>query len=133
MPCCRQLNAGSSLDLFHQFQFLLCQLRQMADEQDQLPVFFIPTAPSRHPGEPDAIADDIEDLTVGQLLSSAGTHVRGGWEHVAPHLGVPAAVVSMAYRAMIGEMIATFGHRKFGGCKGIFQPPYGGGCSQVPG
>ena len=58
----------NSIDLLHGFEFLLAQLWQMADEEHQGPIFFVPAAPSRHPGEAYTIFDDVEDFAIREIL-----------------------------------------------------------------
>src|SRR5262245_34714970 len=97
-----------TIDLAHQLNFSRCELRQMPDEQDQLPVLFIFTVPPRHAGKANTVFDDVEDLTVRQILSRPLAHVRGGRVETGIDLGVSAPVVGMANRTVIGEVIPRF-------------------------
>src|SRR5579862_5489854 len=55
---------------FHVLDFLWREMRQMADEQDQLPAFIIliqvRLAPRRHSGQRDAVANDVIEFAIAR-------------------------------------------------------------------
>src|SRR5262245_37552750 len=55
-------------DLVHELPLLRGQLREVSDEQHQLPVLVVVAAPTGHAGEADAVPDGVEQLSVGQRL-----------------------------------------------------------------
>src|SRR5260221_6705385 len=81
----------------------------MTYEQDELPVFLVVAAPAGHAGEADAVLDDVEELAIGELLSSCQSHIRRGRVHMLAHLGFSAAVIGVTDGAMIGEVVPAFG------------------------
>src|SRR5260370_18653188 len=90
----------------------------MPYEHDELPaiiVFFL-RAPRRHSGQPDAIVDDVIDLSVGQVLRLWQADVRRLRIEILADLCLAAAVVAVAKSAMIGEVSTCFGEN-FGGLR----------------
>src|ERR1700757_4401670 len=102
-------------------------MRQVPDEEDKMPGFVVVWAarsPCGHAGEPDAVLNDVVNLSVGQVLSLFQAHVRRSRVEILAYLGFSAAIVRMAARAMIGEMATRFHqgfgrgfHRAFGGAR----------------
>src|SRR5688572_20616048 len=108
------------VDLSHQLDFLFRELRKVANEEHQFPVLVILAAPSRHSREPDAVLDDVEQLAIREFLGIWFAHVRRRWIQPGIYLCLATAVVGMAYRAVIGEMVARFGNREGRSGNGIF-------------
>src|SRR5207302_320169 len=103
------------------------ELREVAYERDQVPArtfALLATVPPRgHAGEPDAVVDDVEDLTVRELLRLAQPQVRGAWIEVAAYLRLSATVVCVADRAMVREVCATGSHHLLRGGHWIAKLP----------
>src|SRR5713226_3520640 len=96
------------------------ELGQMPNEHDELPaivVFFL-RAPRRHSGQPNAIVDDVVDLSVREALGVGQTHVRCLRIEILANLRLSASVIAMASGAMIREVSArlaeNFGGRREG-------------------
>ena len=64
-------------------------------------------APSWHAGKPDAMLDNPEQLSIGQRLRCWQPHVGSLREQIPAHLGVAAAIVRVAARAMVGKVGAA--------------------------
>src|SRR5580704_13732235 len=64
-------------------------------------------APRGHPGETDAILNDVADLAVSKILRLGQAQI--GWlgVEVTPDLGLPAAVVTVTDGAAVGEVFAS--------------------------
>src|SRR5207253_7418056 len=66
--------------VLHAFELRLGQPRQMPDEVHQAPARFLTgraaRSPARHAGEANTVLEDVEELAIGQLLSSGKAHVR---------------------------------------------------------
>src|SRR5438477_13166025 len=86
----------------HRIELLRRNVRQMADEQHQLPVvdLFVLAAPGWHSGHANTILDDVEDLAVGEPLALRTAHIGRFWIKTAAHLRVAAAIVGVAAGAM---------------------------------
>src|SRR5713226_9923076 len=81
------------IERFH-FAFLRWrEVGQMPYEHDELPaiVVFLLRAPRRHSGKPNAIVDDVVDLSVREPLRVGQTHVRRFRIEILPDLCLPAA------------------------------------------
>src|SRR5258706_10633951 len=93
---------------FHVQLLLAGELRKVADEGDQVPAralaLLASVSPGGHAGEPNAVLDDVEQLTVGELLRARQPQIRRPWIEVAAYLRPAAPVVCMADRAMIREV-----------------------------
>ncbi len=95
----------------------------MPDEQDQFPavVVLYLGAPRRHSGEPNAIVDDVVDLSVREVLRRGQTHVRRFRIKILADLRFSAAVVAVASGAMIGEVGPRFAENFGGRREGILR------------
>ncbi len=84
------------------------KLGQPPDEGDKPPDGFgtVLAAPGRHPGEADAVGDDVEQFPVGQLLRIRVSHVGGLRVKVAPEGGVPTPGHPVAQRTVFDKMLA---------------------------
>ena len=97
--------------VLHLNALLIGKLRQVPDEQNQLPAIFlgaVSAAKRWHTCKADAILDDPEQFSVGKILRFRLSKI--GWLRVqafAIHR-VAAAVVRMARRTMIGKMLPGF-------------------------
>src|SRR5579872_4079377 len=70
-------------------------------------------SPCRHPGQPNAIFDDVVNLPVGEILGGGIAEIRRlGIEHL-PDLSSPTPIVIVADRAAIDERVTRFA-KKFG-------------------
>src|SRR6266853_1324064 len=96
------------VETFHLQLLLARELREVADEGDQVPgralALLASVTPGRHAGEPNAVLDDVEQLAVGELLRRRQPQIRRPWIEIAAHLRLPASVVRVADGAMVREM-----------------------------
>src|SRR5258708_26082359 len=78
----------------------------MPYEHDELPAIFVflLRAPRRHSGQPNAIVDDVVDLSVREVLGVGQTHVRRLRIKILADLRLSASVIAMASGAMICEV-----------------------------
>src|SRR5260370_9114677 len=83
----------------------------MPYEHDKLPaiVVFLLHAPRRHSGKPNAVVDDVVDLSVREVLRVGQTHVRRLRIKILADLRLSTSVIAVATGAMIGEVTAPFG------------------------
>src|SRR5438128_8620920 len=91
--------------------FLVCsKLRQMPYEQDQFPavVIFSLRPPGRHSGKPNAVVDDVVDLSIREVLRGGQPHIRHFGIKILSDLGLSDSVIAVANRAMIGEVSSRF-------------------------
>jgi len=95
----------------------------MPYEHDELPAIlvFLLRAPRRHSGQPNAIVDDVVDLSVGQILRLWQAHVRCFRIEILADLCLPAAIVAVAGGAMIGEVGACLAENFGARCEGILR------------
>ncbi len=94
------------IERFH-FAFLRWrEVGQMPYEHDELPaiVVFLLRAPRRHSSKPNAIVDDVVDLSVREVLGFGQTHVRCPRVKVLADLRLSASVIAVADGAMVGEV-----------------------------
>src|SRR4029077_4119854 len=63
-------------------------------------------APGGHARETDAILDDVADLAVGKILRLRRSQIGRLGIEIPAHLGLPAAVVSVANSAAVREVLA---------------------------
>src|SRR5436190_3411750 len=121
IPLLRRLRIQPS----HLFELSRRDLRQMSNEMDELPIVvrIVPFTPRRHPGQPDAISNDVEQFSVAKILRLRKTHVGNPRVKVRSHLGLAAAVVSVARGTMIGEVRAAIAERSSIQRNGIAQFP----------
>src|SRR5690349_11654550 len=86
----------------------------MTDEVHQLPgVLFIlgrSTSPRWHSRETNSVLDDVEQLSVGQLLGCRQPHIGRRRVQMLSKRGIAAAVVGMARETMIRPMCTSFFH-----------------------
>src|SRR5437773_10944301 len=86
------------------------ELGQMPYKKDQLPavVVFSFGAPGRHSGKPNAVMDDVVDLSIREVLRCRQPPVRSLGINVLADLGLSGPVIAVANRAMIGEVSSRF-------------------------
>src|SRR6266851_2195861 len=96
------------VEAFHLQLLLWGELREVADERDQVPAralaLLAAVSPGGHPGEANAVLDDVEQLTVRELLRLGQPQIRRPWIEVAAHLRLPAPVVRVAEGAMVRKV-----------------------------
>src|SRR5262249_551732 len=99
------------IHFFHAREFVIAERGQTPDEVHELPAVctlrFCP-AECRHSRKPNAILDDVIQFAVAQLLRCGQSHVRWFRIEALADRRVTASIVSMAERAMIGEMLHRF-------------------------
>src|SRR5262245_19547535 len=80
LPLGLELGGALGVQGLHLRELFGADLREVPDEAHELPgveiVFRGTVAPGGHAGQAHAVADDVEDLAVGQGLRSGGGHVR---------------------------------------------------------
>src|SRR6266511_1958472 len=82
--------------------------RQFTNEVHQVPrsrlAFFRTRRPCRHPCQPNAVLDDVEQLAVRERLRGLQTHI--GWLRIEANseFGLAAAIVRVTGRAVVGVM-----------------------------
>src|SRR5258708_6550409 len=92
----------------------------MPYEHDKLPaiVVFLLHAPRRHSGKPNAVVDDVVDLSVREVLRVGQTHVRRLRIKILADLRLSTSVIAVASGAMICEvsprLAENFGARREG-------------------
>ncbi len=64
-------------------------------------------APRGHAGEADAVADDVVELAVGEVLGWRLAQIWGLRIEIAADLGLSTAVAAVANGAAIGEVFAS--------------------------
>jgi hypothetical protein len=100
---------------FHPVQLFSGHGREMADEVNEFPAILVVTfdglvAEPGHPREPNAIVDDVEELTIAEVLGLRLSHI-GRFRIQPPSNGrVAASIHSMAKGAVVCEMLHGFGH-----------------------
>src|SRR5467141_1615190 len=66
--------------VLHVFNFFGGKFGQVAYEEDELPTLIVlwrvGLAPGRHSCQRDAVANDVIEFTVGEILSRGQTHIR---------------------------------------------------------
>src|SRR5688572_25292604 len=86
----------------------------MSDEVYQVPAVFLAIcfagAERRHPGESNAMFDDVEELAIGKLLRRRGAEIERPRIQPTPVLSVTTPVVAVTARAMIGEVFEPGRH-----------------------
>src|SRR3954471_8377079 len=89
------------------------QAGKMPQEGDEVPCLFLAlfatVSPGGPPVQPDSVLDDVEKLTIGELLRPAQAEIRCRGKQVPTHLRVAAPVVRMADGAVVGEVGAALG------------------------
>jgi hypothetical protein len=113
--------ASFRIDLLHESELLFRELREMSNEEDQLPILFVFSAPSRHPGEADSVANDVEELTVREFLRIALTKVRRRRVQTLVDDCLAAPIIGMTDGAMIREVVATLRDRDRGRLQRVGQ------------
>src|SRR5207253_4574721 len=108
---------------FHLFELLGREIRKMPNELNEFPCVVILVLPGRHSGEANAIPDDGEQFAVTESLRGSLSHVRRVRIQILSHFGLPAAVVAVTFRAVIGEMLAALGKRRRGEGHRISRSP----------
>src|SRR5262249_7370364 len=104
-PSARRMRAGRGMlpsDLFVAralslralFQFIRRKLGETANEGDERPrgLRVVLVSPSRHAREAHSVGDDVEQLSISQLLRFSVGQVRNLRIHVAPNQSITAAV-----------------------------------------
>ena len=104
-----KLRGTLRIQAFHPLDLCSGQAGQAPNEVDQRPrlalAFRRPSAPGRHPGEPNTVFDDGEQLPIRQRLRSRPAHIGRWWIEAAAHRGVAASIVGVARRAVIRPML----------------------------
>src|SRR5512143_3816697 len=103
---------GLRIQSLHFFEFILCQLRQVADEVDELPtvdsVVGLTFAPGRHGGKANAVMNHPEEFAVRHGLRIGQSQVRGFRVYVLADRCPTASVIGMTGCAMVSEMREPF-------------------------
>src|ERR1700686_2295930 len=97
----RSVRLGLRVQSLHFIQFLGRDLRQVPDEQNQVPSFGV--APDTvlfteggHPAQADAVFNRVVQLTIALVLRLSRAHVRRSWIEALTKECVPTTVVRMA-------------------------------------
>src|SRR6267143_2428055 len=116
------------IERFHLAFLRWRELGQMPYEHDELPaiVVFLLRVPRRHSGKPNAIVDDVVDLSVREPLRVGQTHVRRLRIQIVADLCLSASVIAVANGAMIGEVSSRFAENRGGWRKGVRRVAFGG-------
>src|SRR5439155_22213634 len=112
------------IELLLLLQLFSRDLRQMADEVYEFPAVFIlfsMRAKSRHARKADAVVNDVEDLAVRQVLCLRAAHIGRFRIQALPDFSRTAAIISVAERAVVGEMGHRFGQYFRIGAHRIFR------------
>src|SRR5689334_3375905 len=100
------------IQFLHLCDFFVRDLRKMPNESYKLPtvflIFIAGPAKSRHTRESNAVFNDVEDFTVGELLCFGLAQIRWFRIQTFAEQGIAASVVCMATGAMIGEVRHSF-------------------------
>ncbi len=115
----RPLGAALRVVPLHVFLFLRRQLGQVANKKNQPPAILVLSVrfpPSWHAAQPDAVVDDVVDLSVGQVLRWSQTHVGCLGVEIPANRRVPAAVIRMADGAVVGKVMSSVRHNVLREC-----------------
>src|SRR3954471_7491087 len=86
---------------------------KMPQEGDEMPglalALFATVSPGWHSGQPDSVLDDVEKLTIGEVLRARQAQVGRRRKQIPAHLGAAAPVVRVADGAVVGEVGAALG------------------------
>ena len=122
-----RLNLSLRIQRFHFLQFFLCETRKMPDEMYELPAIGIfgrvARPPTRHRGEPDAVLNDEEQLSIRHVLGIGQSKIGRLRIHISSDWRLAVAIVPVANRTVIGEVRACF-------LQGIMRQ--GNGIPEVP-
>src|SRR5437879_944743 len=105
----------------------------MADEEHELPVVLIVPAPSGHASEPDAVLDDVQQLTIGEVLRRVLPQVRRGWVEPFVDHRLSAPVVRVAEGAVVREVIPSLRDIERARRQGVREPLDAGWRGEPPG
>src|SRR5260370_22419457 len=95
------------IEVPHRGLFSIRELRQMPNEDDELPTVHIVIARIAerwHSAQADPVFDGVVEFSVGKLLRVLLAHVRRARIHRRAVHGVTASVVGMAGGAVVGPM-----------------------------
>ena len=106
----RSVRLSLRIQSLHLIEFLGRDLRQVPDEQNQVPGIGVAAdtmlfAEGRHAGQPNAVFNGVVQLAIALVLRLGRAHIRWFWIQAFAKYGVAAAVVRMARGAMIGKML----------------------------